>query len=177
MFKLANNTNTKFKYIALVRYMAEVKESSRPPAIIQYPFTLYTWETTSVLREGRRINVPVTGIIDISTIISPAFIVPAFAGSMQPSPSNPKLTDKFWYMDRKFCDRAGWDNINDIDDNSPMLRLDRAHMDVNIHVPMNIVDGVLVDLDVAVDVAADDFEEAHEEGHAEDDEDGEGPYN
>ena len=32
--------------------------------------------------------------------------------SPKPTCGHPKYSDQFWYVDRKFFDRSGWDDIN-----------------------------------------------------------------
>jgi hypothetical protein len=32
-----------------------------------------------------------------------------------PSFRFPKGSDRFWFIDKKFCDREGWDDINNVD--------------------------------------------------------------
>jgi hypothetical protein len=47
-----------------------------------------------------------------------------------PSPDNPKKSDQFWFIDRTFCDRAGWETVlrQDEDDYVDELDLNDIHL-------------------------------------------------
>ena len=95
---------------------------------IKSPYKVYEWEYEYILNGRRRHRSPIKSVlIDVSTIISTAFVVPMFIEN-KPKPlcSHPKYSDQFWYIDRKFFDRSGWDNINlqDINSNDNVRDLD-----------------------------------------------------
>jgi hypothetical protein len=52
------------------------------------------------------------GIIDCKQIVTPAFVQSVFC-KKKPLPicAKPKWTDRFWYMERRYPDRGGWDDI------------------------------------------------------------------
>ena len=60
--------------------------------------------------DARSLN-PTYDIINIETISGPAFITPVFSSdNTLPNSSKPVRRDKFWYADRAFFDRAGWED-------------------------------------------------------------------
>ena len=74
---------------------------------------MYEWEYKYGGGRGNRgIKKYVTQVVDIGTIIGPAFITSVKDKSKaDPTFSTPKWSDRFWFIDRKFCDRSGWDDI------------------------------------------------------------------
>jgi hypothetical protein len=111
---------------------------------------------------GRRRHT-VTQFINIDTIIGPAFMPPVISKTRPlPTSQNPRPTDRFWYVDRKYCDRAGWDDIQKDEDTAPthneedtdLLHIDIPDLhDIDIHDP-----GIYVD-----NTDDEDDEEEHED--------------
>ena len=51
-------------------------------------------------------------MIDVATIVSPAFVHPVFCEhSPLPTCRYPDWKDRFWYMERRYTDCAGWDDV------------------------------------------------------------------
>ena len=74
-------------------------------------------------------------MIDVSTIITPAYITPVHETTLlYPTSRNWKTTDRFWYMPITFTDRAGWDDEDDDEDLDQEVNPDNN--DVNIHIPI-----------------------------------------
>ena len=70
------------------------------------PFDVYEWEYADA-----RSLYPNYDIIKIETISGPAFITPVFSSNNTlPNSSKPVRGDKFWYFDRSYFDRAGWED-------------------------------------------------------------------
>ena len=70
------------------------------------PFDVYKWEYADT-----RSLYPTYDIIKIETISGPAFITPVFSSdNTLPNSSKPVRKDKFWYVDRAYFDRAGWED-------------------------------------------------------------------
>ena len=101
-----------------------------------------------------------TQFIDVSTIISPAFFTPVFhITHATPVCSHPNIVDRFWYISKKYCDRAGWDDVDMVDVAQPLVPLDD---DVVINIP-----AVIANLDI--NDAAIDEENIDSESDDEDD--------
>ena len=80
------------------------------------PVNIYIWEYEYVTQGRRRFrNGLVPCLIDMSTVVSNAFVAPYHCSKNKlPVCRKPKYSDKFWYIDRKFFDRSGWDTVNTI---------------------------------------------------------------
>lgn len=81
---------------------------------IKSPYKLYQWEYDYITKGRKQYRSALKSIlIEVSTIISTAFIVPMFTEKKtKPICAHPRYTDLFWYIDRKFFDRSGWDDIH-----------------------------------------------------------------
>ncbi len=107
---LLNHNNEAITYYAVVRYLKPSKNQPHPN--IECPFTMYDWEYNHIGRGHTRPTVLIQ-MINVESIASVAFITPVMSTKRNsPDYNNPLQSDLFWYMDRKFCDRAGWDEIN-----------------------------------------------------------------
>ena len=67
--------------------------------------------------------------------MSPAFMTPVFSNNM-PIMGQPANGDKFWYLERRYSDRSGWDEITveaqtaaDEDANAMHIEVNRLHLD------------------------------------------------
>jgi hypothetical protein len=97
---------------AIIRYLRPSFE--QPSAIYNCPFTQYEWEYMN----SASIK-PIVDIIEVSTIAGPAFMTPVFQSNKRsPTCSKPNRSDKFWYLHRNFFDRAGWEDIHTINEDS-----------------------------------------------------------
>jgi hypothetical protein len=139
--KLTNFNQTKVKYYAFVRYLQEVNQSERPANEVHCPFKMYSWEYTQVAVGRRRRRIPLVDLINVDTIMSPAFVLPVYScNRASPVASSPLFTDRFWHLDHKFCDRAGWDDIylNEFNRSSlPPLIPTNAWMDAELLHPLD----------------------------------------
>jgi hypothetical protein len=158
MFKYYNHDETEMKFYAYIRYAIEVPYEEEIHPQYQCPFPVFKWEQSRTY--VGRVKPILTQLIDVSSIIGLAFMIPVFSTTdPQPICSKPDLlTDRFWYIDRKFCDRAGWDDITNVDviNNIALPNLN----DVDIHVappPLNGLPHVYNDgLDSANESSDDD---------------------
>jgi hypothetical protein len=106
------------RFYAVVRYLRTSAQKEQPPASHQSPFQMYEWEqkpsalTSSNKRRRSKVKEFMYGIIDCKQIVTPAFVQSVFC-KKKPLPicANPKWTDRFWYMERRYSDRGGWDDI------------------------------------------------------------------
>jgi hypothetical protein len=96
------------QYYAIVRYLQPANQSKQPDASYNCPFTIYEWEYTTQ-------RTPVLSLIEVETISGPAYITPVFRSDERiPNCERPSRGDNFWFIDRTFFDRAGWDDIHTI---------------------------------------------------------------
>jgi hypothetical protein len=153
LFQMNSFDNQHSQLFAYVRYLIPVDHRHETPAAYQCPFTQYHLEF------GPRRRGFSEEVIDVETIMGPAFITPTYQRDHSlPSPNNPLRRDLWWYVDRKFCDRAGWDNIQPLEEQPrPVLNNNNA---IEIHVP-NIADININDADAFVDSNSgeDDFDD------------------
>ena len=107
VFIMRQKNNDKiFEYYACVRYLTKAHERNQPHQMYNCPFDVYEWEYVD-----SRSLYPTYGIIKIETISGPAFITPVFSSdNTLPNSSKPVRGDKFWYVDRSYFDRAGWED-------------------------------------------------------------------
>jgi hypothetical protein len=105
------------KYYAIIRYMMPVKENTKKNdnfiESIDSPFKLYEWEWNHLIRNRQRVrgNI-ITAIVEADTIVDTAFIIPVYTkNTTVPDCGNPEYNDRFWYGDKQFFDRSGWDDI------------------------------------------------------------------
>ena len=124
LLQLQNFNKNKTKYFAIIRYMMPKRPCNDPNSPdflsdyilenIKSPYKVYEWEYEFVLNGRRRYRSPIKPcLVDVSTIISTAFVVPmSLENKPKPTCGHPKYSDQFWYVDRKFFDRSGWDDIN-----------------------------------------------------------------
>jgi hypothetical protein len=102
-------------YYAMIAYLRKSVQTEQPLSSWKCPLTKYQWElhyNNGVLGGSRLIQ-----IVDMSTIIAPAWIVPVFHKTQTPVMGrHHRRTDRFWFLDRKFCDRAGWEDAVPIQD-------------------------------------------------------------
>jgi hypothetical protein len=96
---------------------------------------------TQVAVGRRRRRIPLVDLINVDTIMSPAFVLPVYScNRASPVASSPLFTDRFWHLDHKFCDRAGWDDIylNEFNRSSlPPLIPTNAWMDAELLHPLD----------------------------------------
>ena len=82
----------------------------------------------------------------METIMGPAAIYPEILNlKALPSCHNPLPTDRFWFIHRQFCDRAGWDDVREAEQQEPQP----PPME-DLHIP-DIADMNLYNPDVYVD--------------------------
>ena len=132
LFEMTNSRTQEITYYAHVRYLQLVTRITDVPSKSYLcPFQMYEWEYQySGGRGNRGRKKYVTQVVDIGTIIGPAFITAVKDKSKtDPTFSTPKWTDRFWLIDRKFCDRSGWD---DIFHNNNILLDDGDDVDLNV---------------------------------------------
>jgi hypothetical protein len=162
LFQMNSFDNEHSQLFAYVRYLLPVDRRQETPAIYQCPFPRYQLEF------GPRRRGYSEAVIDVETIMGPAFITPTFQkGNSLPSPNNPQRRDLWWYIDRKFCDRAGWDNIQPLEEQPQVLNNDHQ---IEIHVP-NIADINVDDADAFIDSNSEDdyFDGGDDDENDEDD--------
>jgi hypothetical protein len=125
------------EHYAIIRYLQPSPNNQQPKEMYECPFRIYEWQYNA--QNSRQ---PLTAIIETSTISSPAFLTPVFNYNNQlPQCKNLTRQDKFWYIDRKFFDRAGWDDINTVNINSNI-----DFNDYEINLPENSIHGnILID--------------------------------
>ena len=64
-----------------------------------------------------------------------------------PSCKHPSVNDRFWYIDRKFSDRAGWDDVEDGDIIAP----DLPPAEVLVPIPHNEFHDNVINVDISSD--------------------------
>jgi len=110
LIELSDYQKESILYFAIVRYLKPSRH--QPIASIECPFVIHDWEYHPHSKYGRRRQTVIVQMINVESIISPAFITPVFK---KDSPSidvnNPLESDLFWNMDVQFTDRAEWDDI------------------------------------------------------------------
>ena len=112
----------------MVRYLKPSKR--KPIASLECPFQLYDWEYHPI-RRGHPQPTVFIEMINVNSIVSQAFIIPYFSIHRSlPDYNKPRQDDTFWYMDIKFCDRAGWNDIN-VPGNDSLY--DNLEVDLNIN--------------------------------------------
>jgi len=117
LFQLHNHNRSHVQFFGLVRFISEIPQRLRPHARYACPFPIYEWE---IQRGANRVRKFSTLFIDMAAIVGLAFVTPVFTENIDhPSPLNPKFSDQFWYIDKRFCDRDGWDNVLYADDIIP----------------------------------------------------------
>ena len=127
-FSMLNETNdAHVYYYAIIRYLMPAIDVQQHIyniiTTIDSPFKLYEWEWSYTRKNGRRVKGPIImDIIEVETIVSPAFVIPVFIDCTTIADCHlPSYTDRFWYADHKFFDRSDWDDIilqQEIDDNN-----------------------------------------------------------
>jgi hypothetical protein len=71
---------------------------------------MYEWETS---RDRRGRYTYCNQLIDVATIIGPAFIQHVFSKNSSLSKcGHPDKKDRFWYMEHRYADRTGWEDIS-----------------------------------------------------------------
>jgi len=135
--KMTNFDNSICEFYAIVRYLKLCPRQHQPNLCLNCPFTIYEWEVAAHIGRGRRRTLdPVIQMIDVSTILTPAYITPVHETTLlYPTCRNWKTTDKFWYMPTTFTDRAGWDDEDDNEENLDE-EVNPDYNDVNIHIPI-----------------------------------------
>lgn len=130
LLKLTKRNNEQSKYFALVRYMHEVHDRKKPSAAMHCPFQVLQWEmeASGVIAGGRPVFSPLVCCVEMTTIVGPAFITQRY--STLPLNETRLSFQRFWMIDRKFCDRAGWENVNINDGNHDDVVDD--NIDINI---------------------------------------------
>ena len=137
---LKNNNN----WYLIVQYMQKATGSlyKKPHTIQHESIAKYSWE----MRDKKSSDcIPANNtdfyidMISIDSMIGPAMIIPYFSFQTKkktnngiilqkvgtPKINNPHLSDMFWYVDRKFFDRSGWEELNDsnIEDNNTNINV------------------------------------------------------
>ena len=127
MLQLENSDRTQAQHFAVVRYLMEDDISTYDLNSPEYyninllnnmkgPFKLYKWEYEIEIQGRRRLRRLLSPtLIDMTTIVSNAFLAPYHCSkNILPVCKVPKFSDRFWYVDRKFFDRSGWDTVTTI---------------------------------------------------------------
>jgi hypothetical protein len=139
-----NKRDDSTEWFFIVQYMNTInveQETSQPHSCHEY-ISVLEWET---IRDGNTIKYNIQ-MISLDNIIGSAMVIPYFSfiekkkstpGKTIGTPilGSPSRNDKFWYVDRKFFDRSGWNelevyktmNVNDV---------------VEQYLKKNIIDGV-----------------------------------
>ena len=94
-------------YYAYVTFLQECLTDKEQPHRYHTPLVKYQWEMDRSTRSPKRS----CQLIELKMIISPAWITPVF--SLKHTTILGKRNDsmdRFWYLDRKYCDRAGWED-------------------------------------------------------------------
>ena len=124
LLQLQNYNKSRTKYFAIVRYLMTKRPSTDPNSPdfmseyilenIKSPYKVLEWGYEHIVTGRRRYRSPIKPVlIDVSTIISTAFVVPmSIENKAKPVCGHPKYTDQFWYLESKFFDRSGWNDIN-----------------------------------------------------------------
>ena len=157
LLELSNADQTEVQYFAYVRYLLQVEAREETPARYQCPFPVFRWELGAYEQgrgRNRRTRSTVTQLIDVSSIVSPAFMTPVYhLNRNTPVSSKPEQTDRFWYICRQYCDRAGWDDVNMVDVDQPIapevdevvINIPAAVMENNLVVDPVVNDDIYVD--------------------------------
>jgi hypothetical protein len=166
MFMMTNHDESHINYFAMVRYFVEVDNKEAIHRQYECPFPIYMWELGPYI--GRR-RLTVTQLINIDTVIGPAFMPPVISKTL-PSPrsQHPRPTDRFWYVDRKYCDRAGWDDIQKDEQTAPTTHNEEEGNLLHIDIP-DLHDIDINDPGIYVDNTDDEDEE--QEDYNDEDED------
>ena len=111
LFEIFDHKGRHAAYFAFIRYLTTkaLPQTWRwldpMTAHIFNPFSIKIWDKApSNIRHYHY------ACVDVKTIIGPAFVNPVYdKNNSVPSPKIPKWSDQFWYLERTFCDRNGWD--------------------------------------------------------------------
>ena len=121
LFKIEDNVLNSEHFYAYVRYLSFVDDVGGDNLIGNdiagtCPFKILKWEAIETV-PGRAIRRQFNmEFIEVETIIGPAFIQPMFSQYNNNreqiyQASHPLWTDKFWYLDRRYCDRQEWEDM------------------------------------------------------------------
>jgi hypothetical protein len=131
------------EWFFIVQYMNTInveQETSQPHSYHEY-ISVLEWE---IVKEDNKLKYNIQ-MISLDNIIGSAMVIPYFSfiekkksttGKTIGTPivGSPSRNDKFWYVDRKFFDRSGW---NELDVYKTM-----NVNDVEQYLKKNIIDGV-----------------------------------
>jgi len=146
LLQLSTHDNEHIQFFAIVRYLVEVGHREETAPQYHCPFPVFKLEEEPPVRGARqRGRIYATQLIDVKTIIGPAFMTPVFQlrNALLPAPNRPHQDDRFWYINRKFCDRAGWDDVNIVDIDLAIPAVEELH----INIPDEYDDAHDVDVD------------------------------
>jgi hypothetical protein len=159
---LMRKVDDRNEFFAIVRFLRISHEKYQPNPMYNCPFTILEWEYTD-----NRTLTPFYDMVKIESISGPAFITPVFSSDINlPNCSKPSRSDKFWFIDRIYFDRAGWEDpqesrvVDNIDYN-----------EYEIVVPNNINDGNIDLYNVDDNSDNDDSSNSGSEAYDEDDDD------
>ena len=142
ILQLNNFSKTRQKYFLYVRYLTLATSNEQCPPEIRSPFGVFKWEVRDIIQGRRRVRAFVQEIVDLDTVMSPAFVVNAFHKGNTGSNvccRTPSRHDRFWFLERRYCDRANWDDILDDlpanedgneEDDADMIDLDIDEFDI-----------------------------------------------
>jgi hypothetical protein len=154
LYMITSHNHLHTQYFAMVRYLMQVDDKEDIPTRYECPFAVYKWELGPYIGQTRQ---TVVQFIHVNTIMGPAFMPPVISKT-RPSPisRHPRPTDRFWFVDRKYCDRAGWDNIQ----NSELIVNTGTNEDDSLYIAVpNLSEIDIDDPDIYVDDSDDDEDE------------------
>ena len=118
------------KWYFIVQYMqkATLQLYDKPFTIQNRAIKQLIWETKNNKSNNYVYNVD---MISADNLAGSAMVIPYFSFHKKgkneatqkiatPTVGKPSLSDKFWYVDRKFFDRSGWEELNDNNNNSSL---------------------------------------------------------
>ena len=127
LFEMKSFNQLHSQFLAYVRYLTPVPHREETKPMYQCPFPRFALERGPGGRGFQQ------DFIDVSTIVGPAFITPVFVRNVNlPCCDHPSTHDRWWHIDRQYCDRAGWDEIQAVERQQQIVQ----QQAIDIHIPL-----------------------------------------
>ena len=160
-FELSTN-NRHVEYFALVSYLQLCHKKYQPLPGMKSPMKAHCWELHNDPSNPRRLIRSIQ-VIHLDCIIGPAWVTPIFdRGHKYNLGRRSDTRDKFWFLHRKYCDRADWDDSYDVvaedaAEDMPVVELPTVNENTDD------VDNEFGDISTALNADENDFEEDEDE--------------